>query len=97
MTLLTPFANDLALINNQQTPPIYLALIFVRGIAAVVGPLIGSALYDVNQSDFSIYGTKGFRGVVLFVGAGMAVASILSFAAHALRRRQLGASTARVD
>lgn len=96
-TFLTPMSNDLALVNNQQTAPIYLALIFVRGIAAVIGPLIGSALYNVNESDFSIYGTKGFRGLVLFVGIGMAAASIFSVLAHVLRKKQLGGSTIRVD
>lgn len=96
-TFLTPVANDLALIHSQQTAPIYLALIFVRGIASVVGPLIGSALYSVDESDFSIYGTKGFRGLVLFVGSGMAAASLLSCVAHHLRRKQLGGSTVRVD
>ncbi|CAO1622107.1 unnamed protein product [Sympodiomycopsis kandeliae] len=96
-TFITPISNDLALIHNQQTAPIYLAFIFVRGISAVIGPLIGSSLYNVDESDFSIYGTKGFRGLVVYVGCGMAAASILSGVAHWLRRKQLGATTIRVD
>lgn len=40
----TPVSRSIAALRSQEVSPIYLAVIFVRGIAAVAGPLIGSAL-----------------------------------------------------
>lgn len=88
-TFLTPIANDLALVNNQETASMYVILIAVRGVAAVGGPLIGSSLYDEDQTDFSLYGTKGFRGLVLFVGIGMLLGTFFSALSRWLRRSAL--------
>ncbi|UZJ54563.1 hypothetical protein CBS101457_003883 [Exobasidium rhododendri] len=70
-TMMTPISRDLAAFSTQESAILYLALIFVRGLAAVTGPLIGAALYKPSLTDFSLYGTRGFRGIVLWVGSGM--------------------------
>ena len=40
----------------------------VKGIAAVVGPLIAAALHDISNRAKSLYGGFGFRNVEIFVG-----------------------------
>lgn len=40
----------------------------VKGIAAVVGPLIAAALHDTSNRAKSLYGGFGFRNVEIFVG-----------------------------
>lgn len=85
-TFITPITRRLALMYNHEVAPIYLGIVFIRGFPAVLGPLIGSSLYDRGVTEWSIYGTRGFRGIVIYVGAGMLLASILSLIA---RQRQL--------
>lgn len=93
-TFLTPLSTDLAKLNGQDLGTIYLALIFVRGTAAVGGPLVGAALYDEGElGDFALYGAHGFRDVIIFVGTGMIIACGLAIAAWLLRRKWMAAST----
>jgi predicted phage tail protein len=82
---MTPISRDLAAFSNQESATLHLALIFVRGLAAVSGPLIGAALYNPQMNSFRLYGTKGFRGIVLWVGSAMLFGAVAS--AFALQQR----------
>lgn len=82
---IVPISTDLAKMHNQDSSTINLGLMFLRGIAAVAGPLISSALYKQSQLT-SIYGTKGIRDLVIFVGTAMAVSFGLAMVTSNLRK-----------
>lgn len=91
-TFFSPVARDVAAFSNQEMPTIFFALMFLRGLAAIAGPLAGAALYNTggkHLNDFSIYGTRGFRGIVLFVGSSMLAGTILAGFANWQRKRDL--------
>ena len=64
---------------------------FIRGIAAVTGPLIGSALYRptivTQHARSGEYGINGFRDLIVFVGASMLLAAITALIAFTWRKR----------
>lgn len=86
-TFLTPISKEIGAMYNCEIAPLYLGIVFLRGVAAIVGPLIGSSLYDRRTAGWSIYGTRGFRGVVIYVGAGMLHTVILALIARVQQKR----------
>ncbi|CDS00605.1 related to monocarboxylate transporter 2 (C-terminal part) [Sporisorium scitamineum] len=88
---LTPIARDVATVTNSEFALQFLAWIFVRGTAAVSGPLIGSALYRPSvvtpHPHTGEYGINGFRDLILFVGASMLVAAVVALVAFVWRKR----------
>jgi MFS family permease len=88
-TFMTAISRDLAAFSKQESATLYLALIFIRGLAAVSGPLIGAALYDPTKNSFRVYGTKGFRGIVLWVGSAMIFSAIAAAFAMQQRTRKI--------
>lgn len=88
-TMLTPFSRDLAIFSNQESATLYVALIFVRGIAAISGPLIGAALYNPKLNEFRLYGTNGFRGIVLWVGSAMLSSAAIAAGAMFHRNQKI--------
>ncbi|PWN41611.1 MFS general substrate transporter [Ceraceosorus guamensis] len=92
-TFLGPISKTVALRGNQEIAAIHSATIFIRGVAAVLGPLLGSTLYNEHSSTFAVYGTNGFRGVVLYVGSSMTLAGGCSIAANWLGKRATSPSS----
>lgn len=88
-TMLTPFSRDLAIFSNQESANLCVALIFVRGIAAVSGPLIGTTLYNPNMNNFKIYGAKGFLGIVVWVGSAMMTSAAVAAGAKYKRNQKI--------
>ncbi len=84
--LFTPFSNDTAALHNTRPGKLIIIFIFVRGIAALVGPYIAAALYRKTEHE-ARFGTKGFAALLLFVGTCSAVLPILALAAHVVRQR----------
>ena len=88
---LTPIARDVASVSNSDNALQFLAWMFIRGIAAVSGPLIGSALYRpsivTEHPRAGEYGINGFRDLILFVGASMTVAAGAAMVAFVWRKR----------
>lgn len=64
---------------------------FIRGVAAVTGPLVGSALYRpsvvTKDPHAGEYGINGFNALIVFTGASMGVASLVALAAHVFRSK----------
>ena len=49
--------------------PVFLALAWSRGIAAIIGPVIAGSLYDrSHDKEVRLYGGHGFVNVTIFVG-----------------------------
>lgn len=91
-TFFSSVARDIAAFSNQDSSTIFLGLVFLRGTASVIGPLVGASLYkDAGKetNDFSVYGTRGFRGVVIYVGTTMLIGSILAMAATWQRKKDI--------
>lgn len=88
---LTPVARDVSAVTNSDNALQFLAWMFIRGTAAVSGPLIGSALYRpsvVTQHPHAgEYGINGFRGLIVFVGTSMSLASAAALSAFWWRKR----------
>lgn len=78
------------MVTNSDNSLQFLAWMFLRGIAAVTGPLIGSVLYRpsiVTQHPHTPqYGINGFQDLILFVGTSMSLAAVASLAAFAWRK-----------
>lgn len=93
-TFLTPAAKDISSMNNQETSTVYLALIFLRGIAVVIFPLIAGTIYDAEKaSSFHLYGMGGFRGLVIFTGCMMFVPGALAMVVSRYRKSLLASGT----
>lgn len=88
-TFMTPISRDVAELGNVAIGPVYLALVFWRGVAAVGGPLVASTLYNSDMSDYKLYGTRGFSGIVVFTSIGMACSTLLIVLANMSRSRSL--------
>ncbi|KAN0064707.1 hypothetical protein ACQY0O_002340 [Thecaphora frezii] len=97
---LTPMARTLSDSTSTAGAPtdvslLFLALMFIRGIAAVGGPLIASALYDAHtpggQRRWGEYGIDGFRPLILFVGTTMLAAAVLAAGLIAVTREKRSA------
>ncbi|CBQ69854.1 related to monocarboxylate transporter 2 [Sporisorium reilianum SRZ2] len=88
---LTPIARDVATVTNSDNALQFLAWMFIRGTAAVSGPLVGSALYRPSvvtpHPHGGEYGINGFRDLILFVGASMLVAAVAALVASFWRKR----------
>lgn len=69
----------------------FLTWMFIRGVAAVTGPLMGSALYRpsvvTKDPHAGEYGINGFNALIVFTGASMGVASLVALAAHVFRSK----------
>ncbi len=72
----------------------FLTWMFMRGVAAVTGPLVGSALYRpgvvTKHPRAGEYGINGFNALIVFTGACMGVASLIALAAYMYRTKVLG-------
>lgn len=90
----TPIARDVAASTGSDNNLQFLCWMFIRGIAAVSGPLIGSALYrpSVVTKDprAGEYGINGFKGLIVFVGVSMGLAGVAALAAYGWRRQRKG-------
>lgn len=91
---LMPVARDVAMLIGSENALQFLAYMFIRGVAAVTGPLIGSALYRPSQIDErhpgpNSYGINGFKGLIVFVGSTMVGASLVALAAYKWRHIHL--------
>ncbi|KAJ9475618.1 putative transporter ESBP6 [Pseudozyma hubeiensis] len=88
---ITPIARDVSTMTNSDNALQFLAWMFIRGIAAVSGPLIGSALYRpsviTEHPRGGDYGINGFRDLIIFVGTSMSFATVAALAAHFWRKR----------
>ncbi|KAJ1021699.1 hypothetical protein NDA16_003835 [Ustilago loliicola] len=89
---ITPIARDVAASTNSDNSLQFLAWMFIRGIAAVTGPLIGSALYRPSivtpHPRKGEYGINGFRDLIVFVGTSMSLAAFASLFAFAWKKRE---------
>ncbi|ETS65134.1 hypothetical protein PaG_00192 [Moesziomyces aphidis] len=88
---LTPIARDLAGVTRSDNALQFLTWMFIRGVAAVTGPLVGSALYRpsvvTKDPHAGEYGINGFNALIVFTGASMGVASLVALAAHVFRSK----------
>ncbi|KDR73320.1 hypothetical protein GALMADRAFT_125448 [Galerina marginata CBS 339.88] len=85
-------ASEIGGSRNQITNLAFGCFTVVRGISAIVGPIIAASLHDTSSQAKSVYGGFGFRKVEIFVGS-MAVATsfgglILLFYSQAKRKIQ---------
>jgi uncharacterized membrane protein len=56
----------------MQTANVILTFTFVRGIAAVIGPLVAASLYDPQRNTTqAVFGAFGFKDLTIFVGTCM--------------------------
>lgn len=62
--LMAPFSGQL----NHITSLAFGCFAVVKGIAAIVGPIIAASLHDRSNHAKTIYGGFGFRNVEIFVG-----------------------------
>ncbi|SPO30182.1 uncharacterized protein UTRI_06021 [Ustilago trichophora] len=87
---ITPIARDVALVTKSDNSLQFLSWMFVRGIAAVTGPLIGSVLYRPSvitpNPHSGQYGINGFRDIILFVGVSMSLAAVAAVGAYGWRK-----------
>ena len=76
--------------TNSDNALQFLAWMFIRGIAAVTGPLIGSVLYRpsnvTKHPHAGEYGINGFRSLIIFVGTCMSLAAVAAVGAFAWRK-----------
>lgn len=89
---LTPIARDVAAETASDVGLQFLCWMFIRGVAAVAGPLIGSALYRPNvvtrDPKVGEYGINGFRDLIIFVGASMCLASLTALGAYFSKQKR---------
>lgn len=87
---ITPIARDVAQETKSDNSIQFLAWMFIRGTAAVSGPLIGSALYRPSvhtpNPHAGQYGINGFERLIVFVGSSMVLASIAALGAFAYKK-----------
>jgi MFS family permease len=70
----TSSAYDVSRLKSMQTANVILSFTFVRGIAAVIGPLVAASLYDpLRNKDQAVFGAFGFDKLIIFVGTCMAI------------------------
>jgi hypothetical protein len=59
----------------------------MRGIAAIVGPLVAAKLYRPDlKADAAVFGSFGFRSLTIFVGIMMSLVAGLAVLAEFSRR-----------
>ena len=76
--------------NTEQTPIAFSTAYTFKGIAALVGPVVSSALLQAGQSasfSNSSYGKFGFGAVEIFVGSCAVAGSLSSLAVLMTRPR----------
>ncbi|KAI0072284.1 MFS general substrate transporter [Panus rudis PR-1116 ss-1] len=79
-------ANDSANPNPEQAPMAMGAFTTVKGVAAVIGPIISGLLLNAGKSSsFGSYGKFGFGPVEIFVGSCAVASSITSLLVAATR------------
>lgn len=78
---------DIAKLKNTQSANILLSLTLMRGVAAIIGPLVASAIYEPwKMADAQVFGSYGFRSLIIFVGACMASVTVLGVLTEITKR-----------
>lgn len=84
-------ASDCAGNKPEQSSLVWACSFFLKGIAAVVGPLVSGILYDAGRSSGhridTRYGAFGFGQVEIFVGVCAMATSVMSIVVAIARRR----------
>ncbi|KAM0748404.1 MFS general substrate transporter [Meredithblackwellia eburnea MCA 4105] len=80
---------DISKLRKVPVDSVMMSLVFVRGIAALVGPLIAAALYQPqNRMSETVFGSFGFGPLIEFVGTCMMGILVLA-GVTGLTRKQL--------
>ncbi|EJT98603.1 MFS general substrate transporter [Dacryopinax primogenitus] len=97
-SIVSPVTIDIVGPSSPTSSAIFGSFAAVKGVAAIVGPVIAASLFDPsNAGMISKFGSHGFGKVTLFVGGmmmGTAVFSVLSGVASHVRRRHASAMEA---
>ncbi|KAI0072295.1 MFS general substrate transporter [Panus rudis PR-1116 ss-1] len=81
-------ASDSAGRNQEQATLTFCCFALLKGLAAVIGPILSGVLLQAGQTmSFGQYGKFGFGGVELFVGSCALVTSLTSLIVQATRNR----------
>ncbi|KAJ7096015.1 major facilitator superfamily domain-containing protein [Mycena crocata] len=69
---------DIARLRKIPISSVMLSMVFVRGVAALIGPLIAAALYQSDMStNAQLFGSFGFGPLIDFVGSCMLGVAVL--------------------
>jgi hypothetical protein len=80
-------ATDLAKLRGIQSADVMLSFTVMRGLAAIIGPLVAAKLYRPELSDQVVtFGSFGFGGLIGFVGGCMGCVVLLGVGAEMARR-----------
>jgi MFS family permease len=80
-------ATDIARLRNMQSADVMISYTIMRGIAAIVGPLVAAKLYRPDlKADAAVFGSFGFRSLTIFVGIMMSLVAGLAVLAEFSRR-----------
>jgi hypothetical protein len=80
-------ATDIARLRNMQSADVMISFTIMRGIAAILGPLVAAKLYRVDlKADAAVFGGFGFAPLTIFVGVCMALVAGLAVLAEFSRR-----------
>lgn len=86
-------ATDSSAPNTEQAPMAFSTAVSLKGVAALVGPVVSGALLQAGRSasfSNSTYGKFGFGAVEIFVGSCAVAGSLSSLAVLATRPRIRG-------
>lgn len=79
---------DIARLRKIPVDGVMLSLVFVRGVAALVGPLIAGALFQPSLSaDTKLFGSFGFGPLIEFVGSCMLGVALIASLTGVTRKR----------
>jgi MFS family permease len=80
-------ATDIARLRNMQSADVMITYTIMRGIAAIVGPLVAAKLYRPDlKADAAVFGSFGFAPLTIFVGICMSLVAGLAVLAEVSRR-----------
>ncbi|KAJ7109554.1 major facilitator superfamily domain-containing protein [Mycena crocata] len=79
---------DIARLRKIPIDSVMLSMIFIRGVAALIGPLVAAALYQSDMSTNSkLFGSFGFGPLIDFVGSCMLGVAVLGSVLGLTRKR----------
>ena len=80
-------ATDIARLRHLQAADVMITFTMVRGVAAIVGPLLAAKLYRPElRTERAIFGSFGFASLTIFVGVCMTVLTFVAIAIEVSRR-----------
>ncbi|KAJ7109562.1 major facilitator superfamily domain-containing protein [Mycena crocata] len=79
---------DIARLRKIRIDSVMLSMCFVRGVGALIGPLVAAALYQPDMSTNSkLFGSFGFGPLIDFVGSSMLGVAVLGSVLGLTRKR----------